>query len=38
VAGDRISATLKETVTDLISQLCDSYRMPLFMERMLRGQ
>jgi hypothetical protein len=36
--GARISATVEEAVTDLISQLCDSHRMPLFIERMLRTQ
>lgn len=38
VAGDRVSTTVEAAVTDLISRLCDSHRMPLFIERMLRTQ
>lgn len=38
VADDRVSSTVEAAVTDLISQLCDSHRMPLFIERMLRTQ
>lgn len=38
MTGDRVSATVEAAVTGLISQLCDSHRMPLFIERMLRTQ
>jgi hypothetical protein len=38
MTADRLSARVEEAVTDLISKLCDSHRMPLFIERMLRNQ
>lgn len=34
--SDMAAATVEAAVTDLVSQLCDSCRMPLFIERMLR--
>jgi hypothetical protein len=38
LAADRVSSTVETAVADLVSQLCDSHRMPLFIERMLRTQ
>lgn len=36
--GYTVSKPVDAAVTELISQLCDSHRMPLFIERMLRTQ
>lgn len=38
MAGREASTTVEAAVAELVSELCDSHRMPLFIERMIRTQ